>query len=234
VRGDDEQPGRQVPQVAAVGANGLVCSYPHGPVFGGEPDSTVGRSPGYLPALASVLNALWVVLWHFEAFVLTVPVMLGLLLTLIALHVKLRSARAATGPTRWLVALPFSVYLGWITVATIANISQMLYWAGYLGEPLGEGLWAVIVLGTGLAIAVIMLLREADWAFGLVIVWAYVGIAVQQEEIIAVVSAVVGAFIVAATVGYVLRQRRVAVAGSPALQRRQVSVARCGPVSAAT
>jgi hypothetical protein len=53
-----------------------------------------------------------------------------------------------------------------------------------------------------------------------VIVWAYVGIAVQQEEIIAVVSAVVGAFIVAATVGYVLRQRRVAVAGSPALQRR--------------
>ena len=119
-----------------------------------------------------------------------------------------------------LVALPFSVYLGWITVATIANISQMLYWAGYLGEPLGEGLWAVIVLGTGLAIAVIMLLREADWAFGLVIVWAYVGIAVQQEEIIAVVSEVVGAFIVAATVGYVLRQRRVAVAGSPALQRR--------------
>jgi hypothetical protein len=53
-----------------------------------------------------------------------------------------------------------------------------------------------------------------------VIVWAYVGIAVAQEEIIAVVSAVVGAFIVAATVGYVLRQRRVAVAGSPALQRR--------------
>jgi hypothetical protein len=79
-----------------------------------------------------------------------------------------------------------------------------------------------------------MLLREADRAFGLVIVWAHVGIAAQQEENIAVVSAVVGAFIVATTVGYVLRQRRVAAAGSPALQRRRVPFARCGPVSAAT
>jgi hypothetical protein len=174
------------------------------------------RSLGYLPTLAGALNALWVVLWHFEAFVLTVPVMLGLLLTLIASHVRLRAARAATGPTRWLVALPFSVYLGWITVATIANISQALYWAGYRGEPLGEALWAVIVLATGIAIAVSMLLREADWAFGLVIVWAYVGIAVRQDEPIAVVAALVGAIIVAALIGYVLWQHRGAVTTSVA------------------
>jgi hypothetical protein len=178
-------------------------------------DATL-RSLGYLPALAGALNALWVVLWHFEAFVLTVPVMLGLLFTLIASHMKLRPARVAAGPTRWLVALPFSVYLGWITVATIANVSQTAYWAGYRGEPLGEALWAVIILGTGIAIAALMLLREADWAFGLVIVWAYVGIAVRQDEPIAVVAALVGAVIVAALIGYVLRQRRGAVTANVA------------------
>jgi translocator protein len=165
------------------------------------------RSIGYLPALSGVLNALWVLLWQYEVFALTVPVMLGLLFTLIAIHVRLRATRAGHGADRWLVGLPFSVYLGWITVATIANISQMLYWAGYRGAPLGEAPWALLVLGTGVAIAAIMLLREADWAFGLVIVWAYVGIAAKQTEIIAVLAALAGAIIVAALIAYVLIRR---------------------------
>lgn len=165
------------------------------------------RSIGYLPALSGGLNALWVVLWHFQLFVLTVPVMLGLLLTLIAIHVGLRPVRQGGGIDRWLVALPFSVYLGWITIATIANISQTLYWAGYRGAPLGEELWSSIILATGTAIAAIVLLREADWAYGLVIIWAYVGIAVEQEATLAVASALVGAVVVAGVTAYVLYLR---------------------------
>ncbi len=109
------------------------------------------------------------------------------------------------------MALPFSVYLGWITVATIANISQMPYRAGYRGAPLGEELWAVIILATGVAIAVIMLLREFDWAYALVIVWAYVGIAAKQEPVLVVGVALAGAVIVAVAIGYValVRSRRV-------------------------
>lgn len=159
---------------------------------------------GYLPALAGILNAVWVLLWHFEVFALTVPVMLALLATLVIIHVRLRPVRRAGGVTRWVVGLPYSVYLGWITVATIANISQMLYWAGYRGEPLGESAWAVIILTTGVALAVIMLLREADWAYALVIVWAYVGIAAGQEDVVAVLAALVGASIVGVLIGWVL------------------------------
>jgi len=140
------------------------------------------RSIGSLPVVAGVLNALWVVVWHYELFALTVPTMLALLGTLIVIHTRLRTARERGGAGRWLVALPFSVYLGWITVATIANISQMLYWAGYRGAPLSEDAWAVIVLVVGVAIAAVMLLRERDWAFALVIVWAYVGIAAKQSS----------------------------------------------------
>lgn len=162
------------------------------------------RAIGYLPALAGLLNAAWVVLWHFEVFALTVPVMLGLLGTLVLIHRRLRPTRRAGGLARWVVALPFSVYLGWITVATIANISQMLYRAGYRGQPLGEETWALLVLAVGVGVATIMLLRELDWAYALVIIWAYVGIAVEQEALLAVVASLAGAVAVGVLIAYVL------------------------------
>jgi translocator protein len=162
------------------------------------------RSIGYLPVVAGALNTLWIVLWHFEVFALTVPVMLALLVTLAAIHVRLRAARAGRGAARWLVGLPFSVYLGWITVATIANISQMLYWAGFRGGPLSQDTWAIVVLATGVIIAGVMLLREADWAFALVIIWAYVGIAARQSAPAAVWTAILGAIVVAGLIVYVL------------------------------
>lgn len=168
------------------------------------------RSIGYLPAVAGILNTIWIFVWHFELFALTVPVMLGLLATLIVIHVRLRSARREGGVARWLVGLPFSVYLGWITVATIANVSQMLYWAGYRGDPLGEPLWAVIILAAGVVLAALMLWREADWAYALVIVWAYAGIAVGQSNTIAVVAALAGAIGVVLMIVYVLIRPRFA------------------------
>jgi hypothetical protein len=162
------------------------------------------RAIGYLPLLAGALNALWIVLWHYEVFALTVPTMLALLVTLSVTHVRLRGVRRRPGAARWLVGLPFSVYLGWITVATIANISQMLYWAGFRGGPLGEEIWAVVVLVVGGAIAALMLLREADWAYALVIVWAYAGIAAKQTAEPAVWAAIILAFLVGALTAVVL------------------------------
>jgi hypothetical protein len=166
------------------------------------------RAVGYLPVVAGVLNSGWIVLWHFEFFAATVPVMLGLLVTLILIHRRLRSARSGPSAKRWLLGLPFSVYLGWITVATIANISQMLYWAGFRGGPLSEEAWAGIVLATGVVIAVLMLLREADWAYALVIVWAYVGIAAKETATAAVWAALLGASVVAITIVWVMILRR--------------------------
>lgn len=166
------------------------------------------RSIGYLPVAAGALNTLWLVCWHFEVFALTVPIMLALLGTLILTHVRLRTVRAGTDAKRWLVALPFSVYLGWITVATIANISQVLYWAGFDGGPLSADAWTIVVLAVGVAITAVMLVREADWAYGLVIIWAYLGIAAKQSADAAVWSAIIGAIIVAAVVAYVLLRPR--------------------------
>jgi translocator protein len=163
-----------------------------------RPDPLLRRL-GYLPALTGVLNAAWVLLWQYRVFALTVPVMLALLATLIVIYLRLREPREVTPPPGrgWLVVLPFSVYLGWITVATIANITQMLYWAGFRGEALEPGTWAVAILLVGLAIASTLVLRSRDVAYGLVIVWAYAGIAVNQREILEVaVTAIGGAALV--------------------------------------
>ena len=160
------------------------------------------RRLGYLPALTGVLNTTWLLLFQFEVFVLTVPVMLGLLASLIAINAVTFADRARlVGAARWTVRLPFSMYLGWITVATIANVAQTLDAIGFDGFGVSPAIVATLVLALGLGIAVTFVRRFADWAYGLVIVWAYVGIAVKEIDapLVPVVAAL-GALLVAALV----------------------------------
>jgi benzodiazapine receptor len=141
------------------------------------------RRLGWLPALSGVLNTGWLLLFHYEAFVLTVPVMVALLVTLIAINaITFADRERLTGLARWTVRLPFSVYLGWITVATIANIAQTLDSIGFDAFGIEPTLVASAVLLVGLAIAVTFVLRFADAAYGAVIAWAYAGIAVKEAD----------------------------------------------------
>jgi len=139
------------------------------------------RRLGWLPALTGVLNTAWVLLFQYELFVATVPVMVALLVTLIAIHLRLWERRTELDrPAFWFVRVPFSIYLGWITVATIANIAQTLQSLGVDGFGVRPELIACLVLLTGLAIAVTFVWRFHDAAYGLVIVWAYTGIVVKE------------------------------------------------------
>jgi hypothetical protein len=163
-------------------------------------ESGVLRSLGYLPALSGVFNTTWILLWQYEVFALTVPVMLGLLVTLIAIHLRLWAHRdELRGTTYWTVRAPWSVYLGWITVATIANIAQSLSWAGFTGFGIEPTLLAAAVLLTGTAIAATFVRRFRDVAYGLVIVWAYIGVAVKEQDTTTVLLAAgIGAALVGA------------------------------------
>ena len=96
---------------------------------------------------------------------------------------------------------PWSVYLGWITVATIANIAQTLAATGFDGFGLPPTLLAAAVLAVGLAIAATFVTRFRDVAYGLVIVWAYLGVVVNEQDAPPVVIAAgLGAAIVAVLV----------------------------------
>lgn len=144
-------------------------------------DHPVVRRLGYLPAITGVLNATWLPLFHYEVFVLTVPVMVLLLLTLIAIHLRLWAMRDRIDRAAfWAVRVPFSIYLGWITVATIANVAQTLSALGFDGFGIPPTWIASAVLLLGLAIALRFVWRFGDAAYGLVIVWAFVGIVVKE------------------------------------------------------
>jgi hypothetical protein len=146
-------------------------------------DDPVVRRLGWLPAISNLLNAAWIPLFHYEAFAFTVVVMVGLLLTLVAIHRRLWSVRhELTRTTFWTVRAPFSVYLGWITVATVANVAQTMSASGFDGPGIpGEWIAAVVLLGV-FAIAARFIWQSHDVAYGLVIVWACVGIAVKEAN----------------------------------------------------
>jgi len=139
------------------------------------------RRLGFLFALSGLANAAWLFCWHYNLFGLSVLVMLTLLGLLIASYLRLNVNRTpARGGERWCVDIPFSTYLGWITVATVANVTDWLYWVGWSGWGLAPQVWAVILLGIASLIGLAMALTRRDVAFLLVLVWSFAGIGVKQ------------------------------------------------------
>lgn len=154
------------------------------------------RRLGLLPVVVALLNGVWIFFWHWEIYPATLIVMVALLATLIALYRRADFERTArpgghqlASAERWFVQLPFSIYLGWISVATITNVAVVGQWADVPTFGLAPELIAAAVLLVGLAIAAIVLLRTADVAYGAVIVWAYVGIVVNELDTAAVALA---------------------------------------------
>ncbi|CAG0936184.1 hypothetical protein TFLX_05050 [Thermoflexales bacterium] len=131
--------------------------------------------------VGSLANISWLFFWHYGVFALTVVAMLILLASLILIYLILdvNQVRVSTGE-RWLVHVPFSIYLGWISVATIANITDVLWYASWNGFGLAPEIWAAIMLAVAVVLAFLMALRRRDLAYLLVLVWAFAGIGVKQ------------------------------------------------------
>lgn len=133
--------------------------------------------------IACIAQIIWVYLFTLRLFWVSVVAMLAILLPLIGAYVQLGIGRVrAPREQKWLVQVPFSVYLGWISVATIVNVASALYSGGWQGGGLGAGGWTAIMLLVGAVIAAIVAVQRADVAFTLVIIWAYVAIAIRQAE----------------------------------------------------
>jgi benzodiazapine receptor len=157
------------------------------------------RSIGWLFVLASAANIAWIFLWHYEVFPATLVVMLVLLASLIAIYLRLGTGRTSVSRAEtWLVRVPFSIYLGWITVATIANATQLLYFLGWNGGFLSPEVWTAIILAVAVAVAWLMAITRRDVAYLLVLVWAFIGIANKHAGTPAVSTA---AWIATALVG---------------------------------
>lgn len=127
--------------------------------------------------LSCAANAAWLLLWHYNRFGLTLGAMLGLLLALVTVDRRLGAFGAQPAGELIFARLPFSVYLGWISVATIVNASVVLYDAGWDGAGLSPELWTAGLLGVGAGLGAAMGLRRGDPAYPLVLAWAFAGVA---------------------------------------------------------
>jgi hypothetical protein len=138
---------------------------------------------GFLYVGSALANIIWLFTWHYEVFPLTILFMLALLVLLIVIYLTLGTGRTATSPAnRWLVHVPFSIYLGWITVATVANFTSLFSWLGWgNGYDTASAVWAAIMLVVATVVAVLMSVRHGDIAYIAVIVWAFAGIAVKHS-----------------------------------------------------
>lgn len=162
--------------------------------------------------LSCIANIVWLFLWHYNYFGLTLLAMLALLGFLIAIYLRLGIGLTEVSTAeRWLVHVPFSIYLGWVTVATIANVTSVLDYWNWSGWGISDPVWAVIMLAAGTVIASLVALRRGDVAYMLVIIWAFVGIAVKHAGTPLVAGAAWVASIVAGimlVVGVILHRRR--------------------------
>jgi translocator protein len=139
------------------------------------------RRVGYLFVWSCVANILWLFLWHYNYFLLTEAAMLALLGLLIAVYQRLEiGIRRVPAGELWSVHVPFSIYLGWISVATIANTADVLYDIAWNGFGIPPEYWAVIMLTVALLLGILMAVRRGDVAYVLVLAWAFFGISFKQ------------------------------------------------------
>ena len=156
------------------------------------------RNLGYLFAISGLFNAAWLVCWHYNLFGLSVLVMLTLLALLIASYLKLNVGRTpVSNAEKWSVELPFSVYLGWISVATVANVSDWLYLVNWNGFGIAPQAWAVIMIVIASVLGVLMTLTRRDSGYVFVLAWSFAGIALKQADVPLVANAAWGAVILA-------------------------------------
>ncbi len=183
-----------------------------------ESTPDVGRTAllnrvGVLFAVSSLANTAWIFAWHYDVIELSVVLIVVILLCLILISDTVRVAQLSKRE-KFFIAVPFSVYFGWTTVATVANVTVLLVSLNWDGFGISPAVWATIIVAVAMLIGTATMLRNRDVAYGLVLIWAFTGILLRQMTDLggrypAIIAAVVASLVifVAAEV-LLLRQHR--------------------------
>ncbi len=141
------------------------------------------RKSGWLMAASSLANGSWIYFWHYGFYVVTLLIMILLLAVLILTYLRLGIGRTRFSTLeKWVISIPVSTYLGWITVATIANVTSVLDYVGWDGWGLSDLTWTLIMLAVGVLLAAVNAFQRRDIAYLLVLVWAFAGISVRWMD----------------------------------------------------
>ncbi|NLV18950.1 MAG: hypothetical protein GXY51_05650 [Bacteroidetes bacterium] len=139
-------------------------------------DQQVIDKISWLFGLSCMFNALWIVVWHYQKVPLSVLVMAGLLVTLIVINIHIKSLSYG------LIKVAFGIYLGWICIATIANITALLVYYNWNGFGMPEATWTIIMIITGALLVSVSIVRLNNPYIGLAVIWAFTGIFIKRQE----------------------------------------------------
>lgn len=173
----------------------------------GEQIGQFRKRIGWFFVLSSIANIVWLFLWQFEYLSLSVVLMFLLLAALILIYLRLGIGKSSvTVREKLAVHMPFSVYLGWITVASIANVAATLVSFNWDGFGINSETWAILVIIVALVITTLVIATRKDIAYALVIIWALLGIAAKQSgnQTIVMLTEISAAIVVIALAAIIL------------------------------
>jgi len=148
-------------------------------LFKGYDTKAIVKLIGGYFIISSLSNTAWIFSWQYKIIPLSMILMLVILGCLIRINININSIEL-TSKEKLFVKLPFSVYFGWITVATIANATTTLVSLGWNGWGLSEQIWTIAIISIGLIIGMATALKNKDIPYGIVIFWAYLGILIKH------------------------------------------------------
>jgi len=138
----------------------------------------------YLFILSSLANIIWIFLWHYEQVLLSLLAMLVLFGSLLVMYLRLNIGKEEVSlKEKLFIHVPISVYIGWITVATIANVTAFLVTIGWNGFGVSEEIWTMLVMIVAAIITILILIKRKDCAYSAVIIWALIGIYLKRSVV---------------------------------------------------
>jgi len=131
---------------------------------------------GWIFAISCLLNAMWIFAWHYQKLPLSLLIMAGMLISLIYINIQIRDlpfgiAKAA-----------FGIYLGWICIATIANVTVLLVHFNWSGSGISESVWTITMISIGALLVTVAILRLQNPFIGLSVIWAFIGIWIKRQD----------------------------------------------------
>jgi hypothetical protein len=136
----------------------------------------VSMSIGWAFGISCILNALWIVFWHYGKLPLSLLTMAGILISLVYINIMIRDLQPG------IIKAAFGIYLGWICIATIANVTTLLVHHGWSGFGLREETWTIIMISAGAIITIAALLNLNNPFIALSVIWAFTGIIIKRHD----------------------------------------------------
>ncbi len=136
---------------------------------------------GMLFTISSIANTAWMFVWHYRSIGISLAMMAVILVCLIIINIKIGKAELPVRE-KLFIRLPFSIYFGWITVATIANTVVLFVSLEWIGSGVSQWLLTMAVLVVGLFVAGITMFKNQNLGYGAAVIWAYIGILIKHTS----------------------------------------------------